>query len=227
LQWTDVFPLIQSAFEQVPEVKVIIYPPQKAPESFRMPKATERPHMTIGRAMVLKLLKQYCVLGYELTFLEIQKLLYFLQEAGQPLKLNFEKYHYGPYADNVRHVLSRFEGHFTVGFGEGRSNPQTPIQILPQALDEIEKYLAEHTPETEQYNARLEKVKKLIVGFESPLGLELLATIHWLVKHESISSKNPDEIISKIQSWNQHKKNTMKPAHILVAMERLTQEKWI
>ena len=88
---------------------------------------------------------------------------------------------------------------FTVGFGEGRSNPQTPIQILPQALDETEKFLAEHTTETEQYNARLERVKKLIIGFESPLGLELLATIHWLVKHEDISPKNPDEIISKVQ----------------------------
>src|SRR5204863_1291177 len=125
--------------DKIPEVEVIIYPPQEAPVATRMPNATERPHMTVGRAMVLKLLKQYCVLGYELTFLEIQKLLYFLQEAGQPLKLNFAKYHYGPYADNVRHVLSRFEGHFTVGFGEGRSNPQIPIQILPQALDETEK----------------------------------------------------------------------------------------
>ncbi len=151
-------------------VKIITQDCWKKPESSRMPNATERPHMTIGRAMVLKLLKQYCVLGYELTFLEIQKLLYFLQESGRPLKLNFEKYHYGPYADNVRHVLSRFEGHFTVGFGEGRSNPQTPIKILPQALDEM---------------------------------------------------------INKVQSWNQHKKNTMKPAHILVTMERLTQEEWI
>ncbi|HEU5281997.1 MAG TPA: macro domain-containing protein [Gammaproteobacteria bacterium] len=227
LKWEDVLPLIRSAFESMPEVKVIVYPPQEAPKATKMPNASERPHMTIGRAMVLKLLKQYCVLGYELTLLEIQKLLYFLQESGEPLKLNFEKYHYGPYADNIRHILSRFEGHFTVGFGEGRSNPQTPIQILPHTLDETEKFLAEHTTETEQYNARLERVKKLIIGFESPLGLELLATIHWLVKHEDISPKNPDEIIRKVQSWNQHKKNTMKPAHILVAMERLTQEKWI
>lgn len=227
LQWEHVLPLIQSAFEKIPDIKVILYPPQKAPESSRMLNATQRPHMTIGRALVLKLLKQYCVLGYELTFLEIQKLLYFLQEAGEPLQLRFEKYHYGPYADNLRHVLSRFEGHFTIGFGEGHSNPRTPIRILPQASEEIEKYLAEHSAKTEQYNARLEKVKKLIVGFESPLGMELLATIHWLVKHESISSENPDDIIRKIQAWNLHKKNTMKPAHIRIAIERLKQEEWI
>lgn len=227
LKWKDVLPLIQSAFEKVPDVNVILYPPQEAPASTLMPNATERPKMTIGRAMVLKLLKQYCVLGYELTFLEIQKLLYFLQEAGEPLQLRFEKYHYGPYADNLRHVLTRFEGHYTVGFGEGRSNPRTPIKILPQALDELENYLKEHHAQIDEYNARLERVKKLITGFETPLGMELLATVHWLVKHESVNANNQEEIISKIQSWNQHKKNAMKPAHIRIAMERLKQERWI
>lgn len=227
LKWEDVLPLIQSTFEKMPEVEVIVYPPQKAPIVTKMPNTTERPHMTIGRAMVLKLLKQYCVLGYELTLLEVQKLLYFLQEAGEPLKLNFTKYHYGPYADNVRHVLSRFEGHFTIGFGEGKNNPRTPIQILPQALDETECFLNEHPAQLDEYNSRLDRVKNLISGFESPLGMELLATVHWLVKHESVAPDNPEEIVKKIQSWNQHKKNTMKPTHIHVAMERLKKEHWI
>jgi hypothetical protein len=211
----------------MPEVKVIVYPPQKAPAAINMPNTTKRPQMTIKRAMVLKLLKQYCVLGYELTLLEIQKLLYFLQEAGELLELNFAKYHYGPYADNVRHVLSRFEGHFTVGFGEGKSNPRTPIQILPQALEEAENFLKDHIEQIEEYNSRLERVKNLIDGFESPLGMELLATVHWLVKHESVAANNQEEIIKKIQSWNQRKKNTMKPTHIHIAMERLKQEQWI
>jgi O-acetyl-ADP-ribose deacetylase (regulator of RNase III) len=141
LNWDDVLPLIRIAFENMPQVRVVVYPPQDAPISSALSNVTKRPSMTIGRAMVLKLLKQYCVLGYELTLLEIQKLLYFLQEAGEPLKLNFGKYHYGPYADNVRHVLSRFEGHFTIGFGENNNNPRTPIQVLPQALDETESFL--------------------------------------------------------------------------------------
>ncbi len=226
LNWKEVLPLIQTTFESIPDVEVMLYPPLGAPTAALMPNKTKRPHMTIGRAMVLKLLKEYCILGYELTLLEIQKLLYFLQEAGQPLKLHFEKYHYGPYADNVRHVLSRFESHFTEGFGEGLNKPQTPIKILPGALEETEAYLKQHE-DISSYNERLEKVKKLIIGFESPLGMELLATIHWLVKHESVSADNQDEIIGKIQAWNQHKKNAMKPAHIQIAIERLKQEHWI
>ncbi len=226
LKWETVFPLIKSAFVEIPDVKVFLYPPQAAPESSRMLNLTQHPQMTIERAIVLKLLKQYCVLGYELTLLEIQKLLYFLQEAGQPLKLNFTKYHYGPYADNVRHVLSRFEGHFTIGFGEGKNNPSTPIQILPQALEEAEKFLQSHSS-FDKYNTHLNQVKNLIIGFESPLGMELLATVHWIVKHESISPDNKEEIIKKIQSWNKHKKNAMKPNHICIAIERLQKEKWI
>lgn len=227
LKWNNVLPLIKSAFENLPEVTVIVYPPQEAPIARKMQNTTQRPRMTISRAMVLNLLKQYCILGYELTLLEIQKLLYFLQEAGEPLKLNFVKYHYGPYADNVRHVLSRFEGHFTIGFGEGKNNPRTPIEILPQALNESEFFLIEHHAQLGEYHSRLERVKKLIIGFESPLGMELLATVHWLIKHEAIASNNKDEIVKKIQSWNQHKKNTMKPEHIYIAMERLKRDHWI
>ncbi len=31
--------------------------------------------------------------------------MYFLQEAGEPLRLRFTKGLYGPYAENLRHVL--------------------------------------------------------------------------------------------------------------------------
>ena len=77
--------------------------------------------MTQRRANVLRLMSEYCVLGYELTLLEIHKLLYFLQVAGEPLQLRFTQGHYGPYADNLRHVLNQFEGHFLEGFGDGRN----------------------------------------------------------------------------------------------------------
>jgi uncharacterized protein YwgA len=39
------------------------------------------------------------------TLIEIQKLMYFMQEAGQPLSLKFVKHHYGSYAANLAHVL--------------------------------------------------------------------------------------------------------------------------
>jgi uncharacterized protein YwgA len=40
----------------------------------------------------------------------VQKLLYFLQETGEPLGLKFAKQRYGPYADAARHAVERLEG---------------------------------------------------------------------------------------------------------------------
>jgi O-acetyl-ADP-ribose deacetylase (regulator of RNase III)/uncharacterized protein YwgA len=227
LKWSDVFPLIKSAFKQIPDVQLLLYPPAGTPEPSSMPNNTVRPHMTLSRAAVLQLLKQYCVLGYELTLLEVQKLLYFLQEAGEPLKLRFKKYKYGPYADNLRHVLIQFEGHFTRGFGDGSNKPRTPIEILPQALKESEDFISTHYVELNEFNNRLNRVKQLIEGFESPNGMEILSTIHWLVKHEAVSPNDHDELVKQIQSWSERKKNIIKPAHIDKAIQRLTQEKWI
>lgn len=112
LNWSEVLPLIQKALEEIPNVKAVIFAPTGSPDPLRIVNNTQRPEMTPRRANVLRLLSEYCVLGYELTPLEAQKFLYFLQIAGEPLQLRFAQGTFGPYADNLRHVLHQFEGHF-------------------------------------------------------------------------------------------------------------------
>jgi hypothetical protein len=109
-----------------------------------MKNQTSKPQMTPGRAAVLALMNRYQVpgYGYLLSLLEVQKLAYFLQEAGEPLKLAYEPHHYGPYADNLRHVLHRLEGHYVTGFGDGKNKPDTPLQLLSGAAEEAEAFLA-------------------------------------------------------------------------------------
>ncbi len=225
LNWADVAPLIEFALKQVPEVKTFVFQPLGAPKPSEMINRTERPKLTLSRAVVLKLLKQYCVLGYELTLLETQKLLYFLQEAGEPLKLKFQKQIYGPYADNLRHVLSLFEGHFTEGFGDGQNKPDTQIKILPGAMEEATDYLKDQ--ENNSHIIRLAKVEELIEGFESPYGMELLSTVHWVVAKDSVSSENTDAVISAVQGWNTRKKALMKPEHIKIALTQLKEKNWV
>ncbi|HEX3048468.1 MAG TPA: hypothetical protein VHY08_27210 [Bacillota bacterium] len=136
------------------------------------------------------------MLGYELTLLEIQKLLYFLQEFGEPLKLRYVKYIYGPYADNLRHVLHVFEGHYTTGFGAGVNNrPDAVIKLLPQAIETADHYLSKNGSSNEESIQRMERVKQLIEGFETPYGMELLATVHWLATHENIDLKDEQSLI--------------------------------
>jgi len=223
LSWKEVFPLIEKAFRDLPDVNVIIYPPQASPDSDSIVNRTSRPEMNTSRARVLKILKEYRVLGYELTLLEVQKLLYFLQTAGEPLRLNFKKQLYGPYADNLRHVLHLFEGHFIKGFGDGRNNPDTIIHLLPEALSEAENVTSAESDKAA--SERLQKVSRLIEGFESPYGMELLATVHWAISREKITSL--EGTVSAVHSWNTRKKNIMKPSHIKIARNRLIEQGWL
>ena len=225
LAWAVVFPLIKEVFAQIPEVQVFAYPPQQAFEAERKIVTAEKPEMNLSRANIISIWKQYCVLGYELTLLEIHKLLYFLQEAGEPLRLRFSKQDYGPYAENLRFVLDKFEGHFICGFRNSRNKPDTPIALIPEAVSKAEVLIRESSSENMESAQRVQRVTELIEGFESPYGMELLTTVHWLFKKEQIKSE--DKIVESVHGWSERKQNMMKPEHIKLAWKRLKEKNWI
>jgi O-acetyl-ADP-ribose deacetylase (regulator of RNase III) len=228
LNWIEVLPLIHQAFKDLPDMKVIVFPPT-APET---PKEiivrTIRPVMNWTRASVIKIIGYYPVLGYELTLLEINKLLYFLQEAGESsLRLNFEKGPYGPYADNIRHLLISFEGHYTTGLASGSTKPQTPITLRKDALLEAERYIETNKFTHPREEGLIIRVLNLIDGFESPYGMELLSTVHWAIEHDNFEPANVEGIIRHIQKWSPRKKKIMKPDDIKLALERLVSTDWV
>jgi O-acetyl-ADP-ribose deacetylase (regulator of RNase III) len=226
LNWSQVYPLIKETFAPLPNVRLLVYPPQPAPDAAQMIHRTERPKMTPSRARVLHVLRAYTILGNELTLLEIQKLLYFLQMLGEPLKLRFEKYHYGPYADNLRHVLNLFEGHFIQGFADGRNAPRTPITLVPDALNEAEIVIAQAETSQGESEQRLKQVLTLIEGFESPYGMELLASVHWVVSRNP-SVTDVESALQAIQQWSKGKRDRLRPEHVQIAWDRLTEQGWL
>jgi len=99
LNWNAVDSLIQNSLSELPDVEWRVYPPQNAPSAQAMPNKTKRPCMTLGRVAVLGLIERYTStgFGYRLSLFEVQKLVYFLIAAGEPLnKVVFKKHHYGP-----------------------------------------------------------------------------------------------------------------------------------
>ena len=226
LPWPAVRKAIEEALGDLEDVKILLYEPAGAPLAKDMSNRTKRPNMTIGRAAILGLMSRYHETGfdYRLSLLEIQKLAYFMQEAGQPLKLNYAKNYYGPYADNLRQVLSHIEGHFTTGYGDGKNAPSTPVSFVPEAAQEAENFLANHPETLERFN----RVTELIQGFETPYGMELLSTVHWVCTHQNEAAKNaPDIAVREVQAWSQRKKRMMPPKHITVAWNRLKGHGWI
>ena len=155
-----------------------------------------------------------------ITLLEIHKLMYFLQESGEPLNLKYNKAYYGPYAENLRHVLNAIEGYFILGYGDGGDDPKKQIELKPGIIDEVKKRLSDKGSTKKHF----EKVSDLVDGFESSFGLELLSTVHWVVKNNH--TRNLDEVIKHIYSWNDRKKQFSK-RQINIAYKRLLEKKWL
>jgi hypothetical protein len=175
--------------------------------------------MTVARALFIKLMEQYSKLAYRLTLLEIQKLAYFLQEAGEPLRLNYNRGHYGPYAPNLNKVLETLEGHFTRGYGDSQK-PDVEIWLLPDAVETADTFLAEHQDSRE----RLERVARLIEGFETPYGMELLASAHWLGVYSEKPPQDGDDVVQAVHAWSTRKREMFRADHIRVAWRRLVEE---
>ncbi len=222
LNWDEVRPLIEQAFQALPEVRVLIYAPAGAPAAVEMAKEKRTPKMTVGRAALLGLMRRYlsAVIDPAVSLLEIHKLMYFMQEAGEPLKLRYSKGPYGPYAENLRHVLSAIEGHFISGYGDADDDPEKQIALKLEAAEQAEAFLRDH-PETQ---ARFDQVANLIDGFETPFGLELLATVHWVTQRENAT--NLSDAKAKIYHWNDRKR-MFKEQHIQLAWDLVHQQGWL
>ncbi|HYP02286.1 MAG TPA: macro domain-containing protein [Pyrinomonadaceae bacterium] len=224
LRWSDVRPLIEAAFAELPGVRVLLHAPDGAPKAEQMRMATKRPNMTAGRAVLLTAFENYILPGYHLSMLEAQKLAYFLQVAGQPLKLQFDKQRYGPYAENLQHVMQRMEGHFIKGYGDRSQGAFTgTIRLMPEAVASAAAFL-EHDTETLR---RLEHVTRLIEGFEYPYGLELLATVHWVAQEDEAARQDVSAAIARVHEWSEHKRQKFSSEHIALAWERLRNGGWL
>ena len=201
LNWADVRPLIETAFVAVPEVRVLVYEPTGAPAADEMAPAAKAPNMTPGRAALVGLVQRYLggLMDPFVTLLEVHKLMYFAQEAGEPLRLEYVKAVYGPYAENLRHVLAAIEGSLVTGYADGGDAPDKQIKLMPGAAEAAEAFLLAH-PETRE---RFERVSALVEGFETPFGTELLATVHWLLAREAVPA---DRLVEAVYGWNDRKR---------------------
>ena len=224
LDWADVRPLIMEAFEALPAVEVLLFAPGAAPAAAEMVNRTKKTALAKGSATLIYLMHRYLqgLLDPFVTLLEVHKLMYFMQQAGQDLKLNYQAEKYGPYAVNLSHVLKRLEGHYIQGFGDGSDNPEKTLELLPNAFDEAYEVLARD----DDTMRRVDRVADLIDGYEDPYGLELLSTLHWVMIENEEARKTPADAIRRVHGWSARKQRLMKAAHLEKAWGRLVAKEW-
>lgn len=220
LPWIEVKKLIYTYLEPVDDLEVRLFEPNNSIKATQLDINTPKPKMTAGRAAILALLETYRAVNFGLSKIEVQKLAYFLQEAGENMKLQFQKDTYGPYADALRHALNTMDGHYIQGVGDGVV--ESEIRPIESALEDARQFL-ESSNET--INSRIQRVAELIDGYQSPYGVELLATVHWVNKNEGAANSN--EALRAIQEWNERKKVLMSPLHVQAAWNRLLKAGWI
>ncbi len=221
LDWDEVRELVFAAFKDQPGLTVNLFEPKGAPPAREMANKTAKPTMTSARAAIIKIISIYREMEYGLTKIEVQKLAYFLEKAGQPLNLNFVKHNYGPYSDTLRHVLKALDGHYIIGVGDFAG--EADIAVMPGAVAEADEFI--RTSGDEDLANQVERVRNLIKGFETPYGMELLATVHWIATQEP-NIRSADEAVDAVHNWNARKRAVLRKDHIRIAWDRLKDGGW-
>lgn len=188
LDWKDVKVALESALGDL-EAEIIVFEPTDKYLNIEKRAGVEK--LTPARALIAELVRRYWILGIECSLLEIQKLAWFLERAIEchnpgenPLKLNFVAHKYGPYANRLDHLLNNLDGSYL--HCNKRISDSDPLEVIwfdEGRKDFLQAYLKS---EAREFIPALESTAKLIDGFESPFGMELLATVDWLLTKEKV-----------------------------------------
>jgi hypothetical protein len=148
---------------------------------------------------------------------------------ANPIADDFAANRYGPYSDKVRHLLNSLDGSYLEC--ERRvadARPFDPIRFRHDRQDKISVYLT--APDVSPYRTALDQASDVIDGFQSPHGLELLATVDWLHGENHVPLET-DPMMTAIASWPgpdgaaERKAKIFSRHHVEVAVQHLAENK--
>lgn len=228
LDWAAVRQQIELALGDLAEIDIMVFEPIEQYQNVAKRVGVEE--LTPARALIAELVRRYWVLGMECSLLEIQKLAWFLERAverfgpANPLKLQFVAHKYGPYANRLDHLLNHLDGSYL--HCDKRISDAGPLDVIwfnDEKKDFLAAYLAS---EAKPYAQALASTAALIDGFESPFGMELLASVDWLLTRESVSAtvKGVQEGLRRWPAGAAERKSRLFDERaISIALERLNQ----
>lgn len=229
LDWAEVRPHVEAALGDL-DTDITVFEPTRQYQNVAKRAGVEK--LTPARALIAELVRCYWVLGMECSMLEIQKLAWFLERSierfnpnANPLDLQFMAHKYGPYAIRLDHLLNNLDGSYL--HSEKRISDADPFDVI--WFDDSRKTLVQAylRSEAKEYLPALEATASLIDGFESPFGMELLATVDWLMSRDGIAPTVP-AIREGLSKWSGGTGAAARKAKLFddkalgIALERLT-----
>lgn len=233
LDWEDVRSLIVRKLSSVDGVEFFVFEPSEkakhgASEKDKVstsekvkPSGSVKMEMTFERAVLIKAFGDLCdYFGGNLTRIVMQKIVYFLQAMGVDYKMAFTKNEFGPYSEELRNVFLVMERMNIInGFtSEGRDTI-----VVPEAYQLADEFL--QGEERSRAEEIIKRSSLLFEGYESPYGMELLASVHFLAKHERIS--DVDAIGNAMSGWSVQKGEKFGSDLIGIAYARLREDRMI
>lgn len=219
LPWSEVKDLIEEKLAPIKGIEFLVYAPKEPkpePEYKNVPL-----NMTLERAVLVKTIGEFeKYFGGHLTRISLQKIVYFLQAKGLKFGMPFSRNQRGPYSETLKDALHKMEEH---GYINGYSSENPEICATQSAFTMADEFLQRRNSQDPQH--MINELALLIEGYESPFGMELLASVHYLVDVEGVSELAA--IVDSVQSWNEHKRNEFSPQAIETAFLRLKEDNLI
>jgi len=217
LDWSRVRAMIEQYLGDVSTDVYVYQPNDHIKAILQRQESPKQAKLTPARAMLLYALFQYEDLGEYSSLFSANKLAYFLQRLGQPLKLQFVAHNYGPYAEGVKKVLYALNGTYLKGLEQQQAKAFEPLMLDYSRWQEVKDYV--ETQLSIEEKARLQKLSDFIYGFESELSIEILATVYWIL------GEHPDatfeQVITKIHQWNERKQQLFKEEYVKIAYNHI------
>ncbi|PQJ10717.1 phosphatase [Flavipsychrobacter stenotrophus] len=223
LDWDKVKPMISDHLGDL-DIEIQVYEPNAhIKQILQSQDVKKESRLTPARAQLLYMLYAYESLGEYSSLFAANKLAYFLQRMGQPLKLNFHAHHYGPYALGVEKVLYSLNGIYLRGIEQGQAKAFEPLYLNYGKCEEVKEYIQKEISIADK--GRLDKLLYLLTGFTSDLSLEILASVDFILQdHPDFTLQ---EISNAISQWNDRKKKLFKHEYVEIAYNHLLQNKYL
>jgi hypothetical protein len=160
-------------------------------------------------AAILELINHCLSLEHPFRVIDAHHLLYLFQVCGEECGLDFEHTLHGPCAEQLELALGELAPTFLTGYRPGQSKLCDSLRLTPKGATALSHFKTRAAAGSASFPPSFQRTLRVIEGFESPYGLELLATIHWLESRESSSmistgshvSRTAGQRLSRILRW--------------------------